>query len=349
MGDGASIHVRRLAEALHADGMTVELASFAAAPMPGIPTHRLGSRPADQDRRYLLALPRLAHILRRRRPAVVNAHYLTSYGVMSALALRLARIGAPLIQTTWGDDLLVTPRHSKMHRTLARFALADAAAATGDSLDLEAAAKSLVPDLRWLRFVFGPAASLLGAPVAHESVILSARQLIPEMRVDQIIRAFQLAAGTSLADWKLVVAGKGPERPALEALAKGNGQIEFAGELSQPKLHDLMLHASVGVSIPESDATSATLLESLAAGMVPIVSDLPANREWVDEAVGEIVSLSPSVEELAAAMRRAAMRQVPVDLLRSRVADATFETQVDRFSGLVRAIAQAPGRESQSS
>lgn len=351
VGDGASVHVRRLAQALHDGGMAVELASFAGPPMPGILMHGLGARPPDQDRRYPLALPRLAQILRGRRPAVVNAHYLTSYGVMSSLALRFARIGAPLIQTTWGDDLLVTPTRSRLHRWFAGLALRDAAVATGDSLDLESAAKLLVPSIRWLRFVFGPPASLLDAPVQHEPIILSARQLVPEMRIDQIIRAFQLASSaaseSSLVGWKLVVAGKGPEKGALEALAKESEQIEFAGDLAQRELHELMLHASVAISIPESDATSATLLESMAAGMVPIVNDLPANREWVDAEVGEIVSPTPSVDQLAVAMRRATRRQVSVDRLRSRVSGVTWEAQVDMFVDLVRTVAR-PGTHGES-
>ena len=37
------------------------------------------------------------------------------------------------------------------------------------------------------------------------------------------------------------------------------------------------------ISIPTSDSTSVTLLEAMAAGSLPIVSDLPANREWIED------------------------------------------------------------------
>jgi glycosyltransferase involved in cell wall biosynthesis len=37
------------------------------------------------------------------------------------------------------------------------------------------------------------------------------------------------------------------------------------------------------VSVPESDGTSVSLLEAMAAGCLPILSDLPANREWVED------------------------------------------------------------------
>ena len=292
-----------------------------------------------------MAVPRLARVLRRRRPKVINAHYLTSFGVMAALATWLAHpVGRRpgLIQTTWGDDLLVTPIGSGVQRRLAQLALRTADVATGDSLDLESAARSLAPDVRWHRFVFGPPIGLLQAPVMHEPLMLSARQLVPEMRVDLIVGAFQVASrapDSSIAGWKLVVAGGGPEAAPIASQADGDQQVQFTGALSQADLHALMLRASVAVSIPESDATSATLLESLAAGIVPIVNDLPANREWVDAEIAEIVSARPSADELADAMRRAALRTVPVEQLRARVVGATWETQIDAFVQLVRSLA----------
>jgi glycosyltransferase involved in cell wall biosynthesis len=47
--------------------------------------------------------------------------------------------------------------------------------------------------------------------------------------------------------------------------------------------------AKIWVSIPESDATSISLLEAMACGCIPIVSDLPANREWIKSGVNGIV------------------------------------------------------------
>lgn len=47
--------------------------------------------------------------------------------------------------------------------------------------------------------------------------------------------------------------------------------------------------AKIWVSIPESDATSISLLEAMACGSIPVVSDLPANREWIQSGVNGIV------------------------------------------------------------
>jgi glycosyltransferase involved in cell wall biosynthesis len=345
VGDAASVHVRRLATALRERDLGVEIAGFEGPELDSVPIHRLGGLPVAADRRYLFAVPGLARTLRARRPRVVNAHYLTSHGVMSALAMRLAFPFAdapPLVQSTWGDDLLVTPNRSMLHRRLAAFALRSAAMVTGDSVDLEAAARHLNPRLAWRALIFGPPAHLLTAQAERQKLILSARQLIPEMRVDLILEAFRKASvSPALEGWRLVVAGAGPEEETLKRRAAEMANVDFVGMLSQGHLHELMLRSSVAVSVPMSDATSATLLETLAARIVPVVNDLPANREWVDETVGEVVPRHPTADDLGDAMVRAASRRVEPGLLSERVARATWESQVDEFAAALRRLAES--------
>jgi len=42
----------------------------------------------------------------------------------------------------------------------------------------------------------------------------------------------------------------------------------------------------VSVSVPTSDATSVSVLESMACGLPIIASDLPANRQWIAPGAG---------------------------------------------------------------
>lgn len=346
VGDAASVHLRRLAASLAAAGCDLSIAGFEGAPLDGIPIHRLGSLPLGADRRYLLAIPRLARLLRRHRPDVVNAHYLTSYGVMTALALRLAfPVGPrpPLVQTVWGDDLLVTPRRSGLHLGLAAVALRSAAMITGDSGDLADAARLLAPAVPRTTVVFGPPRALLDAPLAKERLIVSARQLLPDMRVGLIVQAFLAARRrypSELDGWRLVVAGSGPDAASLRAIAAEEPDlVEIVGTLAHDQLGTLLLKSSVQASIPISDATSATLLEGLAAGSLPVVNDLPANREWVDADIGVIVPRDPTVDELAAALRKAVTSESMTRELRNRVVHVTWESQVELMAGLLDRLA----------
>jgi glycosyltransferase involved in cell wall biosynthesis len=282
-------------------------------------------------------VPRLARLLRERRPRLVNAHYLTSHGVMSWLARRLAHPaggGPPIVQTVWGDDLLVTSRRSWFHRQLARMALRGADLITGDSGDLRLEATRLAPRRPWHQFVFGPPAALMTAPRGGRRRILSTRLLIPAMRVDRVIAAFaslRAADRPWIRDWELVVAGDGPERDALVSGAAGDPALRFVGMVSHAELMELLLDAAVAVSIPESDATSAGLLEALAAGAIPVVTDLPANREWVTAATGEFVPPNPTIAEVAAAIERAATQTRDPQSIRASVSGHTWDEEVDRL------------------
>lgn len=345
VADLASPHVRRLASGLLAAGLRVEVASFDGALIDGVLVHRLGGRPAADDRRYFLAIPRLGRLIRARRPRIVNAHYISSFGLVAALSIRLAHpVGSRprLVQTAWGTDLLVTARQSRLRRIMASVALRTGDLITGDSADLQASAASLAPRVPFHRFVFGPDERLFTAPRAPEKIVLSSRRLDPDTRVDLIIRAFRLAKNrdsVALAGWRLVVAGSGAAADAVRAAAENDPSVEFLGQLDPDDLAGLLVRSAVYVSVPRSDATSAALLEAMAAGVTPVVNDLPANREWVTGGIGEIVPLNPDEGVLAAAIVKAVGRPVHPETIRTRVRGIVWIDElrrlVDRFEGIV--------------
>jgi glycosyltransferase involved in cell wall biosynthesis/SAM-dependent methyltransferase len=346
VGDGASIHIRRLAQGLTARGVAVELATFEGEPIDGVPHHRLGSLWAG-DARYLLAAPALALLIRTRRPKVVHAHYVSSYGVMATLALMLAAAGGrrpALVQTAWGTDLLVTARDSRLRRLLSSHALRAADHVTGDSLDLLDAALALAPGVPATRFVFGPAASAFCTNQERDPTIVSSRRLDPGMRVDLIVRAFRRARirDPGMGRWRLVVAGTGSLAATIEQVAEADRSILFRGQLSPPDLAAVLRTASTFVSVPESDATSAALLESMASGLIPVVNDLPANREWVDPDVGQIVPRDPTDDELADALIAACQRDVDRSRIVERVRGVTWESQLDALEAVY--VASQGGR-----
>ena len=331
ISDGASPHTRRLAAGLAQRGLAVEIATFEGAGVPGVREHRLGRRPATEDLRYALAVPALARVIAGRRPRVVHAHYVSSYGLMAALA-RLCLPRPPgLVQTAWGTDLLVTARRSRLRRQLAAFALRQAALVTADSNDLLAEVSRLAPAVPRLRMLFGPPRALFDRTRVPERLILSVRRLDPPLRVPLVVSAFRRAreiAPDTLAGWRLVVAGTGSDEAAVRELMRGDGSIDLVGSLQQDELHALLLRAHAFVSVPTSDGTSAALLEAMAAGVVPVVNGLPANREWVDDRIGLVVPRDPEEEELAHALIGAIGREPDVAAIRARVRPAVWEEQV---------------------
>ena len=146
---------------------------------------------------------------------------------------------------------------------------------------------------------------------------------------------------------RLIVGNDGSLRPDLERLAQDlhvEHAVEFVGYLrTQSDLAQVLGKASVYVSVPSSDGTSVTLLEAMAAGAYPVVSDLPSNREWVADHGGAVVPATDSAA-LANAMVRglsdpglraeAAERNRPVIAARGRW-DENMARMEDAYRRLV--------------
>jgi glycosyltransferase involved in cell wall biosynthesis len=92
---------------------------------------------------------------------------------------------------------------------------------------------------------------------------------------------------------------------------------------------DLYLSASL------SDSTSVSLLEAMASGAVPVVSDLEGNREWVEDGVGARLFGPGDAASLTRALEAAL--DDPAWVERARVHNRRVaESRADGARGLAR-------------
>jgi glycosyltransferase involved in cell wall biosynthesis len=136
----------------------------------------------------------------------------------------------------------------------------------------------------------------------HQILSLRGHQEI--YNIDIIIRAMAEVI-QKLPEAELVIAGEGPETQNLKALVKSlnlDGNIQFVGQLPHAKVQGYLNESAVSVSVPSSDATAVSLLETMACGSFPVVSDLPANREWIDPQVNGLLVPAKEVHTLAEAL-----------------------------------------------
>jgi glycosyltransferase involved in cell wall biosynthesis len=141
--------------------------------------------------------------------------------------------------------------------------------------------------------------------------ILSNRNLQPIYNLPLLIRAIPLILKEE-PDTKVLIAGEGPDRKRLEKEANDlrvTPSVQFLGRVPHDKMVDLLAHVDVYVSTSLFDGTSVSLLEAMGSGAFPVVTDIPANREWIDH--GENGFLVPPHEESLLANR-------VIDALRSR-------------------------------
>jgi glycosyltransferase involved in cell wall biosynthesis len=283
LANAAVIHTRRWVEYFRARGHEVGLWSLERGPA------ELGARPLPAPPlpgflRYPLAVPALAAELGRFAPDLVDAHYVPSYGLMGALLSR-----RPLAVTAWGSDLLVLGRRGALQRARVRFVLRRADLVLADAENLAAAARALgAPAERVACIPWGVSLERFRFGARRPGLILSTRMMEPVYDLPTVIEGAAPVLHHH-PDAELVLAGDGSQRRALEALAAARlpaGRYRFVGRLDPASLAEWLGRADLYLSASRSDSTSLSLLEAMASGAVPVVSDIEGNREWVNEAQG---------------------------------------------------------------
>lgn len=319
LGDGESPHLLKWARALAAQpGLELWAASsraFAAEFDEVLPATRrlaLATRPdaAGGNVALLRELPRLARWLREVDADWIHAHYLSSHGTLAWLAQRLFGVPGRLVGSAWGSDILVTPARSLSMRWLTSRVLRACRLTTSDSSVMARRMQELGAG-EVMVFPFGLEA-MPAAPSAKEPELWFAnRGLEPIYAPERVLRVFAaVASAQPLA--QLVVANDGSLRSALERQTAALGladRVRFFGRLDAQAQAVWYRRAQWYLSLPRSDSVSVSVLEAMAHGMLPVLSDLPANRELVQDGDNGIVLGNedvPSAERLRRLQARAA-------------------------------------------
>jgi glycosyltransferase involved in cell wall biosynthesis len=221
-------------------------------------------------------------------------HQANGYALYTLLAARGLNI--PVVITAWGSDILVAPKRNWLMRKIVSYCLKKADYLTSDSSFMaDEMLKMARPKNKIVLANFGIERFEISAE--KELVFYSNRLHKKLYNVDRIIRSFaEFLSHPHHTGWRLVIAATGEETSELKSLVVSLGilnSVEFVGWLSKEENARWYARAKYWVSIPDSDATSISLLESMAYGCIPIVSDLPANCEWIQHGLnGWIVDVS---------------------------------------------------------
>jgi glycosyltransferase involved in cell wall biosynthesis len=233
----------------------------------------------------------LRRIMRRIRPDVLHAHYLSGYGWSAWLSgFR------PYVVTVWGSDVFSEPRTSAIYRRWARRTLTRASLVTAVSRDLANGAIELGARPERVRIVqFGVDPELFRPAPASDAlrdslglkgrrVVLSPRGLSPLYRHAVAVEALaQLPE-----DVALILVKQYPDAEyvaRLEALIAERGlesRVRWVPAIPHDAIADYYRLADVVVSLPSTDAFPVTALEAMACGTPIVMADLPSAHEGLD-------------------------------------------------------------------
>ena len=287
-GDGESPHLLKWARALaprvelhvaSSRGFAPALAELVA---PGR-TLQLGhaTKFSGGNAALLKALPRLVRWLRAVDADWINAHYLTSHGTLAWLA-RKAGVRARLAASAWGSDILVAPARSRALRWVTSRVLRDATLCTSDSAHMARRMRELGAR-EVMTFPFGLDA-LPPAPVAKSPHLFFANRGLEEIYEPWRVLSLFASIADECPEARLVVANSGSLYEALKLESELSGladRVEFVGRLDAATQAAYYARARWYISLPSSDSVSVSVLEAMGHGCIPLLSDLPANRELV--------------------------------------------------------------------
>jgi glycosyltransferase involved in cell wall biosynthesis len=232
--------------------------------------------------------PGVAATLTEVNPDLVHAHNYHSFPLaISALSLAVRRASTPLVVTphyhgTSDNDL--RNRLLSLYASVGRWALRRASAVIAVS----------EWERRQLRQDFGVEARVIpngldvdrfrtATPEPRERpYLLTVGRLVEYKGVQHAIHGL---TDPRLAEFDLVVAGSGPYRDQLEAIAAEAGvadRVTFAGYVNDDRLPGLYAGARVFLSLSTVEAYGMTVAESLAAGTPCVVRNTGALSDWVD-------------------------------------------------------------------
>jgi glycosyltransferase involved in cell wall biosynthesis len=293
-----SIHSTRYLNAFHQKGHKLSIitdsVAWVATPIPkSILYYRLPLLTRrNSARNYLPNLQKIARILREVNPDFV--HIQAEYYYSPAVILS----GKQFILTSWGTEVLNLPQENTALKALARITARKSFKVTVDAsvlaeiwtqMGVSRSKVEVIPfgvDLN----VFNPRVD--GLEVRNrlnisedEIVLISTRALHNHhYNVESFVRAMPLIL-KSKRGVKFIIKGSGPLEGYLQSLAKTLGvseHVRFVKLVPHYEMANYLRAADIYVSTCFIDTTSVSLLEAMACGLAPIVTDIVGNREWIE-------------------------------------------------------------------
>jgi len=205
----------------------------------------------------------------------------------------------PILTMSWGFDLMQDAERNSWMKRITRYVLQHSDFFTSDAQATrdKAVAFGMNPD-RTVIFPWGvdlkyfrPRQLTIGKKAQSAKskafVLFCNRSWEPRYGVDVLAQAFVKVA-KQRQEVSLLLLGGGSQTNLLRQILMNGGvldRVQYGGQVSQRDLPRWYHLADLFISPSHVDGSSVSLMEALACGMPALVSDIPANQEWVSEGV----------------------------------------------------------------
>ncbi|MFZ5553776.1 MAG: glycosyltransferase [Bacteroidota bacterium] len=304
-GDGESIHIQRWCEHFVAKGHEVHLISFKNTTSSSYTVHFIDAGKisvAGGNSKILLQKSKVKKVLRKIQPDILHSLYATSYGVAGAMA------GFhPYVVTALGSDILISPKKSFLYKKMLRYVFrkADWITVMSPQMKEEFINMKLGDENKVEILPFG-----INTTVFHNQnrklpsnsfVITSTRNFEEVYNIPHILYSVE-AVKNHIPGLKLNLVGDGTKRNEIEKLVdklKLRDIATFTGRISQPEMSSVLQSSHLFLSVSLSDGNNISLNEAMACGAYCIATDIPANRQWIEDGKNGILTGVNNIPQLS--------------------------------------------------
>ncbi len=246
------------------------------------------------------------------RPNIIHSHQSFLYGILVSILIL-----HPHVITLWGSDILIWTKKSKLIYHLTKYSLKNCDLITAESQQIIDQCIAMGIDKKKIKKIqFGidnkkyklAQYTKLSLGIKSEEIIIFPRGLGPLYNCILFIESIPLVLEKypnalfiiKHYDSKNDLIYINKLKFKLKKVGVNEKNFLFLGKLEYLQLLKLYSISKVFVSIPSSDSISISLIEGMIMGSVPVVSDIPANHEIIDDKNGIIISFDN--KELAKAI-----------------------------------------------
>ena len=237
-------------------------------------------------------VPRLTFSLRRLikeiKPDLIHAGPIQNCAFIAALS------GFhPILAMSWGYDLVMDADKSAWLRWVTRYTLKQSAFFTSDAeVSRDKAVSFGMNPEKTVIFPWGTDIQHFTPKSFHGSntgafTLFCNRTWEPIYGVDVLAKAFAKVAAVN-PTVHLILLGGGSQGAKIRQILMNGGvldRVHFGGYVSQADLPRWYHMADLYISPSHVDGSSVSLMEALASGLPCLVSDIPGNKEWVEDGV----------------------------------------------------------------
>ena len=268
-------------------GHRIDAIGFDSAEIEEITYHQVKTPVALRTRKlkYLWSAFATRKLVKKIKPDVLLSIYLIGPGALGALCNY-----HPHVIMALGSDVLLEMKKSFLYRLITRFTIR--------RTDRFVSVSKAIADRLNERGV--PQEHIFINPIGIDTKIfdyseptdknekfqiVSIRKLDPLYNVKQFIKSLPIVYARR-KDFEVIISSTGPDYVSIKESIEDYGlkeRVKLIGDASLPVLLDILKKSHIFISVPFSDGAPVSLFEAMASGCFPILSDIPANQDWVDD------------------------------------------------------------------